>query len=310
MLRYSLRRIGQMIPLALLVATAVFSLIHLIPGDPVAMMLGEGARPGDVRVMRERLGLDDPLPVQYLEFLKGLVTGDLGQSFHYQRPVTGLILEHYPATLELAAGSLLVALVVAIPLGILAAVYRDRWLDHTARVVSLAGVSMPNFWLGPILILLFSIHMGWFPVSGRGSLGHLVLPSITLGTALAGLLARMVRTAVADELPKPYMVTARAKGVTRQVAVWRHAFSNALIPIVTIIGLQTGVLLTGAIITETIFSWPGLGRLLIQAIRQRDYPVVQGGVLLMAFTYLLVNLVTDLVYARLDPRIRLGSESS
>ncbi len=306
MLTYTLRRIGQMIPLALLVATAVFSLIHLIPGDPVAMMLGEGARPADVEAMRSELGLDRPLPVQYLGFLKGLVSGDLGQSFHYQRPVSALLWDHYPATLELAAGSMLVALVVAIPLGILAAVYRDRWVDHAARFVSLLGVSMPNFWLGPILILVFSIHMGWFPVSGRGGLSHLVLPAITLGTAMAGLLARMVRTAVADELPKPYMVTAQAKGVTRQAAVWRHAFTNALIPVVTVFGLQSGVLLTGAIITESIFSWPGLGRLLIQAIRLRDYPVVQGGVLLMALTYLVVNLITDLMYAVLDPRIRYG----
>ena len=310
MLTYTLRRIGQMIPLALLVATAVFSLIHMIPGDPVAMMLGEGARPADVEAMRSELGLDDPLPVQYLGFLKGLATGDLGQSFHYQRPVTALLWDHYPATLELAAGSMLVALLVAIPLGILAAVYRDRWVDHAARFVSLLGVSMPNFWLGPILILVFSIHMGWFPVSGRGGLSHLVLPAVTLGTAMAGLLARMVRAAVADELPKPYMVTAQAKGVTRQVAVWRHAFTNALIPVVTVVGLQTGVLLTGAIITEMIFSWPGLGRLLIQAIRLRDYPVVQGGVLLMALTYLVVNLITDLLYAVLDPRIRLGEKEA
>ncbi len=306
MARYALRRLLQVVPLALLVATAVFSLIHLIPGDPVAMMLGESARAADVEAMRADLGLDQPLGVQYLSFLKGLVRGDLGQSFHYQRSVSSLLWEHYPATLELALGSLLVAVFLAVPLGIVAAIYRGRWVDHLARVISLLGVSTPNFWLGPILILLFSIRAGWFPVSGRGGLAHLVLPSITLGTALAGLLARMVRTAVAQELPKPYMITARAKGVAHSVAVWRHAFANALIPVVTVIGLQTGALLTGAIITETIFSWPGLGRLLIQAIRLRDYPVVQGGVLLMAITYLAVNLITDLLYALLDPRIRYG----
>ncbi len=307
--RYALRRLAQSVPLALLVATAVFSLIHLIPGDPVAIMLGEGARPGDIEAMRSSLGLDQPLWAQYRSFLGGLLRGDLGDSIHYQRPVTDLIWEHYPATLELAAGALLVAVLIAIPLGVLAALYRGRWVDHGARILSLLGVSIPNFWLGPILILLLSIQLGLFPVSGRGSLQHLVLPAITLGTALAGLLARIVRTAVADELSKPYITTARAKGIAHRIAVWRHAFSNALIPVVTVIGLQTGALLTGAIITETIFSWPGLGRLLIQGIRLRDYPLVQGGVLLMALTYLLVNLITDLVYALLDPRIRLGDEA-
>ena len=301
---YLLRRLAQAIPIALLVATLVFSLIHLIPGDPVALMLGDGARPADVEQLRHDLGLDQPLWRQYTDFLTGLVQGDLGSSLHYGRPVTSLMAEHYPATLELALASMLVALLLAVPLGILAALYRDRWIDHVSRFFALLGVSIPNFWLGPVLILLFAIHWNVLPVSGREGVTSLILPAITLGTALAGLLTRMVRSSLAEELEKPYMVTARAKGVHRRRAVLIHAMKNALIPVITVVGLQFGALLTGAIITETIFSWPGLGRLLIQAIRLRDYPLVQGGVLLIAITYVVVNLLTDLLYAWLDPRIR------
>ncbi len=301
---YALRRILQAVPIALLVATLVFSLIHLIPGDPVEMMLGEGAQPAEVGQLRAQLGLDRPLGEQYLSFLRGLATGDLGESLHFRRPVVEVLLEHYPATLELALASMLVALAIALPLGILAAVYRDRAVDHLSRFFALLGVSLPNFWLGPMLILLFAVYFGWLPVSGRSGLASLILPALTLGTALAGFLTRMVRTSLAEELAKPYLVTARAKGLGETRAVLVHGVKNALIPVVTVVGLQFGTLLTGAIITETIFSWPGLGRLLIQAIRLRDYPLVQGGVLVMAVTYVLVNLATDLAYALLDPRIR------
>jgi ABC-type dipeptide/oligopeptide/nickel transport system permease component len=292
------------LPVALLVATLVFSLIHLIPGDPVALMLGDGARAADVEALRHQLGLDQPLWKQYVGFLTGLARGDLGASLHYGKPVTTLLAEHFPATLELALAGMLVALLLALPLGILAALHRDGWIDHVSRFFALLGVSVPNFWLGPVLILLFAIHWNLLPVSGRGGVLSLVLPAITLGTALAGLLTRMVRSSLAEELEKPYMVTARAKGLHRHRAVLIHAMKNGLIPVITVIGLQFGALLTGAIITETIFSWPGLGRLLIQAIRLRDYPLVQGGVLLIAVTYVLVNLLTDLLYAWLDPRIR------
>ena len=304
MLGYVLRRVLQALPVLFLVATLVFSLIHFIPGDPAQMMLGEGARQDDVRVLRERLGLDRPLGEQYLEFLGGLVRGDLGRSLVSDRPVTTVILDHYPATLELALAGMLVALVLALPLGVLAALRRDGWIDHGSRFLALLGVSIPNFWLGPVLILVFSIYLGLLPVSGRGGWAHLVLPAVTLGTALAGLLTRMVRSSLAEELRKPYLVTARAKGLGRRRVVTRHALTNALIPVVTVVGLQFGALLTGTIITETIFSWPGLGRLLIQSIRLRDYPMVQAGVLIIAATYVLVNLATDLVYAWLDPRIR------
>jgi peptide/nickel transport system permease protein len=302
---YVIRRLAQTLPIALLVATLVFSLIHMIPGDPVEMMLGEGAQRSDVETLRHELGLDRPLIQQYGSFLGGLLKGDLGHSLHFGEPVARILARHYPATLELAFAGMLVALAIALPLGILAAFHRDGPIDHASRFFSLLGVSIPNFWLGPMLILVFSIQLNLFPVSGRSGLASLVLPSITLGTALAGLLTRMIRSSLAEELHKPYLATAQAKGLSRRLAVVRHALKNASIPVVTIVGLQFGALLTGAIITETIFAWPGLGRLIIQSIRLRDYPLVQGGILAIALTYLLLNLVTDVVYAYLDPRIRL-----
>jgi peptide/nickel transport system permease protein len=301
---FLLRRLAQVLPTALLAATLVFALVHLIPGDPVEMMLGEGARAADVESLRRDLGLDRPLGEQYLGFLAGLLRGDLGRSLHSQQPVTAALLERFPATLELAVASMAVALLVALPLGVLAALYRGRWIDHAARLVALLGVSMPGFWLGPMLILLFAIELDLLPVSGRGGLASLVLPAVTLGTGLAGLLTRVIRAALADELGRPYLLAARARGLGRLAAVGRHGFKNALVPVVTVLGLQFGALLTGAIITETIFAWPGLGRLLVEAIRLRDYPLLQGAVLLIALTYLLVNLATDVVYAWLDPRIR------
>ena len=306
MIRLVLRRLLLALPTTLAVATLVFSLIHLIPGDPVLIMLGEGAQPADVEELRRSLGLDRPFVEQYLRYVGGLVRGDLGRSLHFDEPVAQLIARHYPATIELALAAMVLALVVALPLGMLAAYRRGSWLDRGARLFSLAGVSMPNFWLGPIAILLFSIQLGWLPVSGRGGWRHLVLPAATLGLALAALLTRMVRAALGEELGKPYLVTARAKGLGGARVATRHALKNALVPVVTVVGLQFGSLLTGAILTETIFGWPGLGRLLIQAIRLRDYPLVQGAVLLIAVTYVAVNLVTDLVYAWIDPRIRVA----
>jgi len=304
MASYLLRRLAQIVPLVLLVATLVFSLIHLIPGDPVEMMLGEGAQRADLETLRHDLGLDRPLHRQYLSFLGGLLRADLGRSLHFGVPVSQLLAEHYPATLELAFAAMLVALLISLPLGVLAAFHRGGAIDHLSRFLALLGVSMPNFWLGPMLILLLAIQLGAFPVSGRSGIASLVLPAITLGTALAGLLTRMVRSSLAEELHKDYLVTARAKGLGRTAVLLRHALKSALVPVITVVGLQFGALLTGAIITETIFSWPGLGRLIIQGIRLRDYPVVQGGILVIALTYVLLNLITDLVYAWLDPRIR------
>jgi ABC-type dipeptide/oligopeptide/nickel transport system permease component len=303
-LRFLARRLALTVLVLFGVATLVFSLIHLIPGDPAQAMLGEAASQKDVEELRTRLGLDRPLVEQYGHFLHGVLTGDLGTSFRTGQPVTTQIVERMPATLELAAAAMLVATIVAIPLGIAAAVRRGTYVDHGAMVLALSGVSIPNFWLGPLLAIVFAVELGWLPVSGRGTWAHLVLPAISLGAALAAILARMMRATLLEELREQYVMAARARGVSRSRAVLRHAFRNSLIPVVTIIGLQFGAVLTGAVITETVFAWPGIGRLLIQSIGFRDYPLVQGCILLIAVTYVAVNLLTDLVYGVLDPRIR------
>jgi peptide/nickel transport system permease protein len=302
--RFLARRLVLTIPVLLGVATLVFSLIHLIPGDPAQAMLGEAAPQADVEELRRRLGLDRPLIQQYGEFLRGLAVGDLGTSLRTGQPVTEQIVERMPATFELAAAAMLVAIAFSLPLGIAAAVKRGTAVDHAAMTVSLAGVSVPNFWLGPLLAIVFAVQLGWLPVSGRGTWAHLVLPAVSLGAALAAILARMTRATMLEELREPYVQAARARGVSRTRAVLRHAFRNSLIPVVTLMGLQFGAVLTGAVITETIFAWPGIGRLLIQSIGFRDYPLVQGCILLIAVTYVGVNLLTDLMYGVLDPRIR------
>ncbi|HKE87748.1 MAG TPA: nickel ABC transporter permease [Vicinamibacterales bacterium] len=304
MLRYLARRVVLTIPVLVGVATLVFALIHMIPGDPAQSMLGESAVPADVDALRRKLGLDRPLVVQYGSFLAGLVKGDLGTSLRTGAPVTSQIAERVPATFELAVAAMVVAMVVSIPLGVIAAVWRGTAVDHAAMAFALAGISIPNFWLGPLLALIFGVELGWLPVSGRGGLDHLVLPAISLGGALAAILARMTRATLLEELRELYVRAARARGVSRVRAVLAHALRNSLIPIVTIAGLQFGAVLTGAVITETIFSWPGIGRLLIQSIGFRDYPMVQGCILLIAVTYVGVNLVTDVLYGVLDPRIR------
>ncbi len=303
-MRYLARRLLFTLPVLLGVATLVFSLIHLVPGDPVQSMLGEGVSPQDVAEMRTRLGLDRPLLVQYGSFLKGLVSGDLGTSLRTNQSVARAIAERMPATLELALAAMAVAITIALPLGILAAVRARTATDVAATTLALVGISIPNFWLGPLLAIVFSVVLGWLPVSGRGSLAHLVLPAITLGAPLAAVLARMTRASVIEELHELYVLAARARGASRLRAVVRHAFRNSLIPVVTVIGLQFGAVLTGAVITETIFAWPGVGRLLIQSISFRDYPLVQGCILLIAGTYVSMNLLTDLLYGFLDPRIR------
>jgi ABC-type dipeptide/oligopeptide/nickel transport system permease component len=303
-LRYLVRRLLLTIPVLLGVATLVFALIHLVPGDPAQSMLGETASAEDVQRLRERLGLDDPLLIQYKTFLLGIVKGDLGTSFRYGTPVTREIRSRLTRTLQLAVAAMAVAVAFAIPLGILAAVYRGTAIDHAAMTLALLGISMPNFWLGPLLAILFAVVLGLLPVSGTGTIWHLVLPAVTLGAALSAILARMTRASVLEELRELYVLAARARGVSRLRAVLRHAFRNSLIPIVTILGLQFGAVLTGTIITETIFAWPGVGRLLIQAINFRDYPLVQGCILFISFTYVMMNLLTDLTYGWLDPRIR------
>ena len=304
MARFILRRVTLTIPVLLGVATLVFSLIHFVPGDPVQTMLGESASPQDVAQLRKSLGLDRPLLVQYAGFMKGALTGDLGQSLRTGQPVTRAIADRVPATIELALAAMLAAVIMAIPLGIVAAVRVGTLVDQGATTVALIGISMPSFWLGPLLAIVFSVWLGWFPVAGRGTAANLVLPAMTLGTPLAATLARMTRASVIEELRELYVTAARARGVSRVRAVLAHALRNSLIPIVTVLGLQLGSLLTGAVITETIFAWPGVGRLLVQSISARDYPAVQGCILLIAITYVAANLVVDIVYGFLDPRIR------
>ena len=304
MTRFLIRRLLLTIPVLIGVATLVFSLIHLVPGDPVQAMLGESAAPQDVAQLRTQLGLDRPLYQQYLSFASGIVRGDLGTSLRTRQSVTTIILERMPATLELAAAAMLVAIVFAIPLGVIAAVRVGTPLDHVATTISLLGISMPTFWLGPLLAIVFSVWLGWLPVSGRGTVANLVLPALTLGAPLAAALARMTRASVIEELRELYVTAARARGASETRAVLVHAFRNSLIPVVTVIGLQFGSVLTGAVITETIFAWPGIGRLLIQSISARDYPAVQGCILTIAVTYVSMNLMVDVLYGVLDPRIR------
>jgi peptide/nickel transport system permease protein len=304
-LRYFLRRVLLAIPVLLGVATLVFSLIHLVPGDPAQAMLGDGAAPTDIAELRTNLGLDQPLFTQYVSFLRHAITGDLGKSFRTGQPVTTMIVERIPATAELAIAAMLVAIVLAIPLGVVAAVWRGTAIDYGAMTFALAGVSIPNFWLGPLLAIVFAVELRWLPVSGRGTLAHLVLPAISLGLALAAILARMTRASLLDELGELYVRAARARGVSNAAAITSHALRNSMVPLLTIIALQFGAVLTGAVITETIFAWPGIGRLLIQSIGFRDYPMVQGCILLIAVTYVAVNLITDLMYGVLDPRIRI-----
>jgi peptide/nickel transport system permease protein len=302
--RYIVRRLLLTVPVLLGVATLVFALIHLVPGDPAEAMLGETASAADLDELRTRLGLDAPLLVQYRDFLTGLVRGDLGTSFRYGTPVAGEIRQRMGPTMTLALVAMAVAILIAVPLGVIAALFRGTWIDHAAMTVSLAGIAMPNFWLGPVLALVFAVGLGWLPVSGAGTWRHLVLPAVTLGAALAAMTARMTRASLGDELRELYILAARARGLSHARVVMHHALRNSLIPIVTILGLQLGAVLTGTIITETVFAWPGVGRLLIQAINFRDYPLVQGCILLIAVTYVTMNLVVDVVYAWLDPRIR------
>jgi ABC-type dipeptide/oligopeptide/nickel transport system permease component len=305
MIRYLGLRLLLAIPALWLIVTMVFLLAHIVPGDPVQQMLGEGAQQQDIQQLRRELGLDRPLPVQYEQYLGGVLRGNLGESIRFQEPVAEVVLSHYPATLELAFFALLVCAAIAIPAGVFAASRRGTAADHAVGLFTLFGLSVPNFALGPVLILVFSVLIGWFPVSGRGGVSHLILPAITLGAALAAILTRMVRTSVIEELSSDYVRTARAKGLRESAVLFRHAFRNALIPILTILGLQFGTLLAGTIVTETIFSWPGIGRLSVQAIESRDYPLLQGCILLIAVSYVLVNLLTDVVYAFVDPRVRL-----
>jgi peptide/nickel transport system permease protein len=304
MLRYLSLRLLYTLPVVWLVVSLVFLLIHLVPGDPILQMLGESAPATDIQAARHQYGLDVPLGQQYLHYWKGVLHGDLGPSVRFNQSVTSLIAQRYQYTLQLTIAALLVAILLSVPAGVRSARRRDRWDDRLLSVVSLFGLSFPNFALGPILILFFAINLGLLPVSGSGTFAHLVLPAITMGGALAAILTRMVRTSMLEELGQDYVRTARAKGLSEGAVVYRHALRNAMIPVITVLGLQFGALLAGAIVTETIFSWPGIGRLTIQAIGNRDYYLVQGCILAIGLTYVAVNFLTDLLYSVANPRIR------
>ena len=305
MARFILRRLALMVLVVFGMSIITFALTRVVPGNPARLLAGPHARQAQVDALAKRYHLDGPIIEQYWIYLKGLAHGDMGTSFRTQEKVSKEIFARYPATLQLAFGGMVVALLVAFPLGILSAIKRNSWIDNLARFFALIGVSMPSFWFGPLLIIAFSIHFNWFPVSGREEgLKSLVLPSITMGLALAAILTRMIRVSLAEELGQLYVTTALAKGVSRRTAIFRHALKNALIPVITIVALQFGSLLTGAIITEQIFSWPGLGRLLIQSITTRDYPQVQASIMVIALTYIMVNLLADLLYGIVDPRIK------
>jgi peptide/nickel transport system permease protein len=303
-IRYLLTRLAYMVPVVWLVVSVVFLMIHLVPGDPIQAMLGEGAAGADVAAARHAYGLDEPLPLQYVHYWRGVLHGDLGRSVRLNKPVGQLVATAWPSTLRLALCAMLVAVLLAIPAGVRSATRRNLWDDRALSFFSLLGLSFPNFALGPILILLFAIRLDLLPVSGASGAGALILPAVTMGLSLAAILTRMVRTSMLEELGQDYIRTARAKGLSESRVVYGHALRNALIPVVTVLGLQFGALLAGTIVTETIFAWPGLGRLTINAISNRDYALVQGCLLTIGLTYVAVNFLTDLAYSALNPRIR------
>ena len=303
MTSYLVRRGWQSGLVLLGVSFVVFLILHLT-GDPALLLLPPDASAEDIAKFRKAMGFDDPWPVQYLRFLKGAVRGDFGESVRHGEPAMGLVLERLPATFELAGAGLLIALCLAIPAGIVSAVRRNTAVDYVSTVVALLGQAMPTFWLGIMLILVFSVRLSWLPSSGRGDIEHLILPAITLGLFTTARITRLTRSGMLEVLGQDYIRTARAKGVSEPPVVWKHALKNASIPIVTIVGIELGTLLGGSVITETIFAWPGVGRLSVQAIFNRDYPVVQAAVFLLASTFVIVNFLVDVIYTYLDPRIR------
>ncbi len=302
--RYIFRRLLLLIPVMLGVSFLVFTIMFFTPGDPAKILLGERAPEAEVQALRTQMGLDDPFFVQYGRFIFNALRGDLGRSLTTRRPAALELFARFPATMQLAAMGVLVAVLIGIPIGIVSATRQYSVFDGASMVLALIGVSMPNFWQGIMMVLLFSIVLRWFPSSGYGTFAHLIMPSLTIGTSSAATITRMTRSSMLEVVRQDYIRTARAKGLSERVVITRHALKNALIPIVTVIGLQFGYLLGGAVLTETIFSWPGVGRLMVDAIRQRDYPVVQGGVLMLALTFSVVNLLVDVLYAYIDPRIK------
>ncbi|CAH0122189.1 Dipeptide transport system permease protein DppB [Paenibacillus sp. CECT 9249] len=316
MLKLIVKRLINMIPTLLVVATIVFIITRLIPGDPAAVMLGPQASVEDIAKLRDKLGLNEPIIMQYLHYLGDLVRGDLGTSLSYNQPVLSIIMERFPNTLLLSVCALLIALVIGIPAGIVSATRQYSFLDYALMILALIGVSMPIFWLGVMLVLFFSVELGWFPATGMGSLAdgfgtflkHLVLPSFALSTVSMATFARITRSSMLEVIKQDYIKTARAKGLRESIVVWKHALKNALTPLLTVIGMQISMMLGGAVLTETIFSWPGMGRLVVDAIDKRDFVVVQGTVLFIAVIFVLVNLVVDILYQVVNPRVNMDKK--
>ncbi|MAS82479.1 MAG: glutathione ABC transporter permease GsiC [Legionellales bacterium] len=306
-MNYLIKRLIGAVFVLFSISTLVFLLIHLIPGDPIEVMLGETASLGDREALRHSLGLDLPILQQWWEYLRGILQFDLGESLHSKQAVTQLLSERLPATVILSVASLFVAIVIALPLGILAAIYKDSVWDRLAMLAAMVGVSVPNFVMGPLLILIFALWLGWVPVSGKDGMSSLILPALTLGSALTAILSRMIRTSMLEVIQEDYIRAARARGLSEFRILGLHALRNTALPVITILGMQFGSLLAGAVITETIFSWPGIGQLMIDSIQKRDYPVVQACVLLISFTYVFVNLITDVTYTVLDPRLKIDT---
>ena len=304
-LNYIIKRLFGAVFVLFSILTLVFFLIHIVPGDPIEVMLGETARAVDREALRHSLGLDLPIIQQWVEYLRGFTRFDLGMSLHSKQHVSQLLLQRIPATVTLSVASLVIAVLIAVPLGILSAVHKDSIWDRLSMMSAMLGVSIPNFVMGPLLILIFSLWLGWFPVSGNEGVSSLILPALTLGSALAAILSRMVRSSMLEVLQEDYIRSARARGLTEFKILVFHALRNAALPVVTILGMQLGTLLAGAVITETIFSWPGIGQLMIESIQKRDYPIVQGCVILISFSYVLINLITDFICVSLDPRIKV-----
>jgi peptide/nickel transport system permease protein len=303
-IQYAVRRLLIAIPSILGVLVVVFFMVRLAPGDPAVFLAGEFAPPATIEAMRQRFGLDRPLHVQFGLYVGSLAQGDLGRSTRTQRLVINDLRQFFPNTIELALGAIIVAMVIGIPAGVMAAIKQNNWVDLLVTMGALVGVSMPVFWFGLLAMLYFSVQLGWFPVAGRGTWAHLVLPVASLGLGSMAIIARMTRSSMLEVLSLDYVRTARAKGLRQSRVVLKHAFRNALVPVVTIGGLQFGQLMSGAVLTETVFAWPGIGRLLVDSIQARDYPVVQASVLLIAVTFILINIAVDLVYGFIDPRIR------
>ncbi len=302
-----LKRLLGTIPVIFGVLLLTFVLVHAIPGDPVEVMLGESASSADREVLRQNLGLDEPLAIQFFQYVSKVAQGDLGVSIHSKKPIVDLLAERLPATIKLAALALMIAISIGVPLGIVAALKVDRWADNLATVMSLTISAMPHFWLGPLLMMVFALWLGLLPVSGMDANTSMILPALTLGFGLAAILTRMTRASMLEVLHEDFIRTARAKGLPEKTVILKHALRAALLPIVTVLGLQLGSLLAGTVITETVFAWDGIGRLLVESIEKRDYPVTQACVLVIALTYVFVNLLTDIIYTRIDPRVRFSS---